>query len=156
MTAWSFIREKTWAASQGESAGMQSREACQQRRSFQNTMFPPLPYQETSDSCVGTLGHKNSPQPSAARFASGSGISCLCPLGNIKDFTAENLLSSASCLAGEKKRTPHATSNVCLSESTVQVLKVNIRAATVKTDISQGDGQWLPHRAEGLPHKASP
>lgn len=76
-----------------------------------------------------------------------AGTFCLCPSGNLQDFTAENLLSSTFCLAGEKTRTPHVTSNICLSGSTVQVLKVNLRTATVKTDISQGDGQQLSHRA---------
>lgn len=71
----------------------------------------------------------------------------MCPSGNLKDFTAENLLSSTFCLAGEKNQNPSRNQQYMPSGSTVQVLKVNIRTATVKTDMSHGEGQWLPHRA---------
>lgn len=148
VTAWSFIRERTRAASQGESAGMQSREACQQRHSSQDTVFPPPALSGKSAAAAWRPWVTRIPHNQVLlNLLQAAGTFCLCPSGNLQDFTAENLLSSTFCLAGEKTRTPHVTSNICLSGSTVQVLKVNLRTATVKTDISQGDGQQLSHRA---------
>ena len=72
VSVWSFIRE-------GHRQQVKvSLQVCKAGRPASNgtplgtQCFLYLPCQEISDSCVGTLGHKNSTQPSAAKFASGS------------------------------------------------------------------------------------
>ena len=73
---------------------------------FRTQCFLHLPYQEISDSCVETLGHKNSPQPSAARFASGSRYFLLVSLRQPKGLHSwePSLLYLLSCRG--KKQEP--------------------------------------------------